>query len=112
MTYLKLKELWPSMRVQYHSKIGVLKDIKTKLYDKKKELFQRSCFGYFLVVKVMKSMHQLVHHLIVRMCEHDNPDELCFNIQGNIVTFGINEFALVIGLKTSSGIELEKKQLW
>ena len=32
----------------------------------------------------------------------------CLNIQGNIVTFGIKEFALVMGLKTSSGIELER----
>ena len=48
MAYLKPKELWPSMRVQYHSKIGVLQDIKNKLNDKQKELLKKNCFGHFL----------------------------------------------------------------
>ena len=108
MAYLKPEGLWPSIRVQYYSKIRVLQDINNKLNDKQKKLFQKNCFGHFLDIKVMNSMPQLEHHLVVRICEHDNPDELCFNIQGNIVTFGIKEFAFVMGLKTSSEIELER----
>ncbi|PON85634.1 hypothetical protein TorRG33x02_186360 [Trema orientale] len=112
MAYLVPETQWTEQkRVQVHSKPNVLQDIINKLSIQQKEDFRNSVFGHFLNVKVVNTIPQLLHHLVIRQCQADKDDELAFNINGRHYKFTLQEYTAVMGLKTREIVNIEEHEL-
>lgn len=98
-------------KIQIMGKGAIIQEIKDKLTLRQEVMFQESSFGYYLDIKMEKSKPQLLHHLIIRMFKTDNKEVLLFNIEGNKITSGIKKIAIIIGLRSSSNIQVDEKDL-
>ena len=83
------KDHWRSQqKIQLHSKIQLIDTIKSKLStEHRAHLFEKGCFVHMLDIKIM-----------VRQCQPQKDDELCFNFEGEVVCFTMKDFAFVTGL--------------
>lgn len=60
--------------------------------------FRNTCFRKFLDIKIKKYPSQLLSHLIRRQCSPTLGDEISFNLERNVVHFGIRESECITGL--------------
>ncbi|XP_055961069.1 uncharacterized protein LOC126671808 [Mercurialis annua] len=95
---------WFVAKVQTTLNHDPILKLKTKLNDVELDLFRKSPFGYFLDMPVFKVQTQVLHFLLLRLLNQPNANELWFNIGGVRLKFGIDEFALVTGLKCHGDI--------
>ncbi|XP_060668323.1 uncharacterized protein LOC132799771 [Ziziphus jujuba] len=79
--------------------IGANKVITSVLTSEQLEKYRQTCFGHLLDMKNLRFSGQLVHHLLCRQVESNNPEVLEFNFGGSAVRFTKWEFALISGLK-------------
>ncbi|XP_050944675.1 uncharacterized protein LOC103484737 isoform X23 [Cucumis melo] len=101
-----------TQRINLYSKLDVISIIKNTLNERQLKKFKKSCFGYFLDLKVSKFSSQLFYHLIRRQCCSKNRHELWFNLEGRIHKFGMKDFALITGLNCGElpAIDMSKIQ--
>lgn len=60
----------------------VVKTIKQKLVNNGVKLFKKTCFGLFLIMKPIIFCGAVVHNLLVRQMECDDPKVIEFNFLG------------------------------
>ncbi|XP_055962313.1 uncharacterized protein LOC130014642 [Mercurialis annua] len=93
-----------------HSKIDTcmsydtISEIQSTLSPFELELFRKSCFGYFLDIPKIMVQNQIIHCLLLREVEQYNKSEMWFEVGGHRLKFGIEEFALVSGLKCHGNV--------
>ncbi|CAA0819563.1 Unknown protein [Striga hermonthica] len=63
------------------------------------DLFRESAFGKFLDLPHCKVQNQLVNRILLREVHQSRSDELWLDFWGRLFRFGIEEFALIKGLK-------------
>ncbi|XP_062112449.1 uncharacterized protein LOC133823602 [Humulus lupulus] len=61
--------------------------------------FADSCFGHFLSLPSFVMQYQLIHNLLLRELKQPNPHEIWIGVAGMKLRFGIEEFALVTGIR-------------
>ena len=61
-------------------------------------MFRKGPFGHLLDIQIKKCPRQLLVHLIRRLSKQSTDNTLIFNLEGNIVKFGLGEFHLISGL--------------
>ncbi|XP_055961020.1 uncharacterized protein LOC126672634 [Mercurialis annua] len=101
---------WFVAKVQTTLNHDPILKLKTKLNDVELDLFRKNPFGYFLDMPVFKVQTQVLHFLLLRLLNQPNANELWFNIGGVRLKFGIDEFALVTGLKCHG--DISKLRRW
>ena len=94
------KAHWRSQqKIQLHSKVELIDTIMSKLStEHRAHLFEKGWFVHMLDIKIKKFQAQVYRHLMVRQCQPQKDDELCFNFEGEVVCFTMKDFALVTGL--------------
>ncbi|CAA0840918.1 Domain of unknown function (DUF1985 [Striga hermonthica] len=83
-----------------------ISDIKKTLTKEQLEAFRMSAFGKFLDLPHCIVQNQLVNYILLREVHQGRTDEIWFDFGGKFLRFGIEEFAVVTGLKCN---ELSKK---
>ncbi|CAA0815608.1 Domain of unknown function (DUF1985 [Striga hermonthica] len=78
---------------------STISEIKKTLTKEQLEIFRRSAFGKFLDLPQCIIQNQLINYILLREVHHSRTDELWFNFGGKFLRFGIEEFAVVTGLK-------------
>lgn len=73
--------------------------IRNKLGHAGIKAFRKTCFGHFLKTKPLTFSSAMVHSLLLRQIECDDPHVLEFNFHGVGVRFDRMAFTLVTGLK-------------
>ena len=73
--------------------------IRRKLGQTGVQAFAKTCFGHFLDIQTVKFSSAVVHSLLIRQIECDDPKVAEFNFRGVGVRFDKKAFALVTGLK-------------
>ncbi|KAF3654130.1 hypothetical protein FXO37_16662 [Capsicum annuum] len=86
---------------------GIVTALKSKLDKKQLDLFKNSCFGYFLSLPSVLSQNQLIHGMLLRelVCERD--DEIWIKVNNTRLRFGLQEFAIINGLKCTENYNNE-----
>ncbi|CAA0807330.1 Domain of unknown function (DUF1985 [Striga hermonthica] len=74
-------------------------DIKKTLTKEQLEAFGMSAFGKFLDLPHCIVQNQLVNYILLREVYQSRTDEIWFDFGGKFLRFGIEEFAVVTGLK-------------
>ena len=77
---------------------NVVSIIKEKLGRRGIRAFKKTCFDHFLRMKPLIFSSGMVHNLLLRQLECDDPKVLEFNFRGVGVRFDLKAFALVSGL--------------
>ncbi|CAA3032664.1 Hypothetical predicted protein [Olea europaea subsp. europaea] len=92
-----------SARLRGHiSQRSNLKYVKTVMdhFDERHwEDFRNSSLGYLADVPNIQFSAQLIQQLVFRTIRTDKLYELWFNVQGHLMRFGLQEYALVAGLR-------------
>ncbi|CAA0841350.1 Domain of unknown function (DUF1985 [Striga hermonthica] len=78
---------------------STLNEIKKTLTKEQLEIFRRSAFGKFLDLPQCIIQNQLINYILLCEVHQSRTDELWFNFRGKFLRFGIEEFAVVTGLK-------------
>lgn len=86
------------LKINLYSKVDVMEKIKSNLGGRLLEGFRKTCFGHFLNFSITKPSSQLLLHLIQKQCKPKKSSEINFNIGGNVIKFGLRDFALITGL--------------
>ncbi|CAA0840029.1 Domain of unknown function (DUF1985 [Striga hermonthica] len=76
-----------------------ISDIKKTLTKEQLEAFRMSAFGKFLDLPHCIVQNQLVNYILLREVRQGRTDEIWFDFGGKFLRFGIEEFAVVTGLK-------------
>ncbi|XP_062119264.1 uncharacterized protein LOC133833015 [Humulus lupulus] len=74
-------------------------DLHQLLSPKQISDFADSCFGHFLSLPSFVMQYQLIHNLLLRELKQPNPHEIWIGVAGMKLRFGIEEFALVTGIR-------------
>ncbi|CAA0814008.1 Domain of unknown function (DUF1985 [Striga hermonthica] len=83
-----------------NSKDGsTINEIKRTLTPQQLAIFRSSAFGKFLNLPLCKVQIQLVNHILLREVYQSKSNEIWFDFGGKLLRFGIDEFALITGLK-------------
>ncbi|CAA2963495.1 Hypothetical predicted protein [Olea europaea subsp. europaea] len=69
--------------------------------DRQREDFRNSPFGYLAEVPKIQFSAQLIQQQVFKTIHTDKVNELWFNVQGNLMRFGLQEYTLVTGLRCS-----------
>ncbi|XP_050209842.2 uncharacterized protein LOC126660405 [Mercurialis annua] len=77
----------------------VIEEINSILNPAELKMFKESCFGYLLDIPKIKVQNQIIHCLLLREVHQPNKTEMWFEVGGHRLKFGIEEFALISGLK-------------
>ncbi|CAA2987148.1 Hypothetical predicted protein [Olea europaea subsp. europaea] len=67
--------------------------------DRQREDFHKSPFGYLAEVPEIQFSAQLIQQLLFRTIHTDKVNELWFNVQGNLMRFGLQVYTLVTRLR-------------
>ncbi|CAA0831130.1 Domain of unknown function (DUF1985 [Striga hermonthica] len=78
---------------------STINDIKRTLTTDQLEAFRRSPFGKFLDLPHCIVQDQLINLIILREVHQNRSDEVWFDFGGKLLRFGIEEFAVITGLK-------------
>ncbi|CAA0834548.1 Unknown protein [Striga hermonthica] len=78
---------------------STISEIKRMLSAEQLDLFRESAFGKFLDLPHCKVQNQLVNQILLREVHQSRSDELWLDFGGRFFRFGIEEFALITGLK-------------
>ncbi|CAA2956261.1 Hypothetical predicted protein [Olea europaea subsp. europaea] len=102
-------------RLQAHilqrSNLKYVKIVMDLFDDRQRDEFQNSPFGYLAEVAEIQFSAQLIQQLVFRTIRTDKVNELWFNVQGNMMRFGLQEYTLVTGLRCgvfSEGDEFDR----
>ncbi|CAA0840687.1 Domain of unknown function (DUF1985 [Striga hermonthica] len=76
-----------------------INDIKRTLTTGQLEAFRRSPFGKFLDLPHCIVQNQLINLILLREVHQNRSDEVWFDFGGKLLRFGIEEFAVITGLK-------------
>ena len=91
--------MWKStLRITVYCNLQTSDHIIESLSPSCLDLFKEGPFGHLLNLKMTKIPLQLLAHLIRRQCVSTDINVLLFNIEGNIVEFGLRDFCLITGL--------------
>ncbi|CAA0808761.1 Unknown protein, partial [Striga hermonthica] len=83
-----------------NSKDGsTINEIKRILTPGQMDILRGSAFGKFLDLPHSKIQIQLLNHILLREVYQPRTDEIWFDFGGRLFRFGIEEFALITGLK-------------
>lgn len=93
-------------RINTHTKLEHFDQIISKLNEPQRQLFSRSAFGSLLPLhhaealpsKVTRFPSRIINHLVLRLCQGSNENELTFKINRKVRRFGIKDYALMTGL--------------
>ncbi|CAA0807149.1 Domain of unknown function (DUF1985 [Striga hermonthica] len=78
---------------------STINDIKRTLTTEQLEAFRRTPFGKFLDLPHCIVQNQLINQITFREVHQNRSDEVWFDFGGKLVRFGIEEFAVITGLK-------------
>ncbi|CAA2949025.1 Hypothetical predicted protein [Olea europaea subsp. europaea] len=67
--------------------------------ERQNEDFRNFSLGYLTEFPDIQFSVQLIQHLVFRSIRTDNVNELWFNVQGHLMRFGLQKYALVTGLR-------------
>nr|GEW74479.1 hypothetical protein [Tanacetum cinerariifolium] len=80
------------------AKIDVVDEIRKALTPIQRSIFEKTCFGHWLDVRLKKNSQLLIHTLLTCMVD-GKANELSFIVLGNQTHFRRQEFCLVTGLR-------------
>nr|GFA39763.1 phospholipase-like protein [Tanacetum cinerariifolium] len=84
--------------VTIKAKIDVVDEIRKALTPTQRSIFEKTCFGHWLDVRLKKNSQLLIHTLLTCMVD-GKANELPFLVLGNQIHFRRREFCLVTGLR-------------
>ena len=79
---------------------NIMNKIKDKLTASQKEMFSKTCFGVFLNSTKFTPSPQLLHNLMCKIVNvlGSSSDEMYFEIGGELFSYSMRHFAMIIGL--------------
>ncbi|XP_050209875.1 uncharacterized protein LOC126660423 [Mercurialis annua] len=96
--YFSVEEYFSTKHI-HNEGLDVISNIKSKLSEQQLLLFSATCFGKFLQMKEYKLQTNLIHGLLMREVKQPSEYELWIKVCGKLLKFGLEEFALVTGLR-------------
>ena len=81
------------------NKFDPITDMRALLSESQLADFSQSCFGHLMNLPNFKIQHQLIHNLLLRQLKQPNNHEIWIGVGGVKLKFGIEEFAVISGLK-------------
>ncbi|CAA2933634.1 Hypothetical predicted protein [Olea europaea subsp. europaea] len=85
--------------ISQRSNLKYVKTVMDVFDDRQRDEFRNSPFGYLAEVAEIQFSAQLIQQLVFRTIRTDKVNELWFNVQGNMMRFGLQEYTLVTGLR-------------
>ncbi|CAA2938469.1 Hypothetical predicted protein [Olea europaea subsp. europaea] len=85
--------------ISQRSNLKYVKTVMDLFDDRLRDEFRNSPFGYLAEVAEIQFSAQLIQQLVFRTIRTDKVNELWFNVQGNMMRFGLQEYTLVMGLR-------------
>ncbi|CAA3027939.1 fasciclin-like arabinogalactan 2 [Olea europaea subsp. europaea] len=85
--------------ISQRSNLKYVKTVMDLFDDRQRDEFRNSPFGYLAEVAEIQFSAQLIQQLVFRTIRTDKVNELWFNVQGNMMRFGLQEYTLVTGLR-------------
>ncbi|CAA3031462.1 Hypothetical predicted protein [Olea europaea subsp. europaea] len=92
--------LW--VHISQRSNLKYVKTVMDHFDERQWEDFHNSSLGYLAKVSDIQFSTQLIQQLVFRTVHTDKVYELWFNMQGHFMRFGVQEYALVTGLRCSA----------
>ncbi|CAA2959800.1 Hypothetical predicted protein [Olea europaea subsp. europaea] len=93
------KEVRLRAHISQRSNLKYVKTVMDLFDDRQRGEFRNSPFGYLAEVAEIQFSTQLIQQLVFRTIRTDKVNELWFNVQGNMMRFGLQEYTLVTGLR-------------
>ncbi|CAA2944832.1 transcription factor MYB44-like [Olea europaea subsp. europaea] len=85
--------------ISQRSNLKYVKTVMDVFDDRQRDEFRNSPFRYLAEVAEIQFSAQLIQQLVFRTIRTDKVNELWFNVQGNMMRFGLQEYTLVTGLR-------------
>ncbi|CAA3000338.1 Hypothetical predicted protein [Olea europaea subsp. europaea] len=85
--------------VSQRSNLRYIKTVVEHLDERQWADFRNSCLGFLSEVPDLQFSAQLIQQLVFCCIQTNKRYELWFNLQGHLARFGIQEYALVTGLR-------------
>ncbi|XP_055960999.1 uncharacterized protein LOC130015253 [Mercurialis annua] len=101
-------EQYFTTRINHNVGNSVISNIKSKLSEKQLTLFSSTCFENFLNIKGYELQCNLIHGLLLREVKQPAPYEMWVRICGKLLKFGLEEFIIVTGLKSTGESDRSK----
>ncbi|OIT30885.1 hypothetical protein A4A49_17658 [Nicotiana attenuata] len=96
--YLPASEAYKT-KPTHNTNVNIVDELKENLTPRQLDMFQKTCFGHFFGLPKMLVQNQLIHALLLREVYQPNQDEIWIVVNGVKLRFGLQEFALISGLK-------------
>ena len=104
------KSQWPSyLRINSYSKLESIELLKNR-FSKQKHILERvkcGCFKHMIDLPLSHFHWQLMKELIKRLVKGGSDSELWFNIGGKVLKFGLQDFAIITGLRCDPCNDIE-----
>ncbi|CAA3013648.1 Hypothetical predicted protein [Olea europaea subsp. europaea] len=85
--------------VSQRSNLRYIKTVLEHVDERQREEFRNACLGFLSEVPDLQLSTQLIQQLVFCCIQTKKRHELWFNLQGHLARFGIQEYALVTGLR-------------
>ncbi|XP_022880715.1 uncharacterized protein LOC111397983 [Olea europaea var. sylvestris] len=85
--------------ISQRSNLKYVKTVMDIFDDRQRDEFRNSPLWYLAEVAEIQFSAQLIQQLVFRTIRTDKVNELWFNVQGNMMRFGLQEYTLVTGLR-------------
>ncbi|CAA2989622.1 Hypothetical predicted protein [Olea europaea subsp. europaea] len=97
--FLISKDAWLRAHISQRSNLKYMKTVMDHFDERQREDFRNSSLRYLAEVPDIQFSVQLIQQLVFRSVRTEKVHELWFNVQGYLVRFGLQEYALVTGLR-------------
>ncbi|CAA3016727.1 Hypothetical predicted protein [Olea europaea subsp. europaea] len=89
-------------RISQWSNLKYIKTVMDHFDDRLRDDFRNCCLRFLADVPEIQFSAQLIQVLVCQEIRCDKSHELWFNVQGHLTWFGLQKYAIVIGLHVSS----------
>ncbi|KAG5629931.1 hypothetical protein H5410_001648 [Solanum commersonii] len=79
--------------------LDFIKSFEEKLTKSQLQIFSDTCFRFFLKLPPVILQTQLIHSLLMMEVVQEKTDEIWLPVNGSLIHFGLDEFAIMTGLK-------------
>ncbi|CAA3027573.1 Hypothetical predicted protein [Olea europaea subsp. europaea] len=88
--------------ISQRSNLKYVKNVMDQFDERHQEDFRNSSLEYLADIPDIQFSAQLIQQLVFRTIRTDKLYELWFSVQGHLMRFGLQEYALAIGLRCSA----------
>ncbi|CAA2949041.1 Hypothetical predicted protein [Olea europaea subsp. europaea] len=97
--FLIPEDAWLRAHISQRSNLKYVKIVIDHFDERQREDFRNFSLGYLTEVPNIQFSVQLIQQLVFRSICTEKVNELWFNVQGHIMRFDLQKYALVMGLR-------------